>query len=104
MRKGRDMGGEQARHEREKRLDKTIEGTFPASDPPANTPVEGTRKAERSEAEQKEAKAGDEKAQRQDPHGVGPSKPASKAEPAAAPTSDRHDTETASGDHRHRRG
>lgn len=32
---------------REKRLDETIEDTFPASDPPSNTPVEGTRKAER---------------------------------------------------------
>jgi hypothetical protein len=91
------MSGEQARRAGEKRLDKTIEETFPASDPPANTPVQGSRKAERTEAQQKEAKAGDEKAQRQDPHGVGPSDPASKDEPAAAPTSDRHDTETASG-------
>ncbi len=30
----------------EEQLDDTIEDTFPASDPPANTPVEGTRKAE----------------------------------------------------------
>ena len=30
----------------EEQLDDTIEDTFPASDPPANTPVAGTRKAE----------------------------------------------------------
>ncbi len=96
------MSGQQAHGAREKRLDKTIEETFPASDPPANTPAEGTRKAERTQAEEKEAKAGDDQAKQRDPHGVGPSKPASQAEPAAAPTSDRHDTETASGDHRHR--
>jgi hypothetical protein len=96
------MSGEHTRGTREKRLDKTIEETFPASDPPANTPVKGTRKAERAEAERNEAKAGDEKAKQHDPHGVGPSKPASKEQPAGAPTSDRHKTETASGDHRHR--
>ncbi len=29
------------------KLDETVAETFPASDPPANTPVEGDRKAER---------------------------------------------------------
>lgn len=48
------------------------------------------------------AKAGDDKARKHDPHGVAPSKDAVEEEPAAAPTSDRHDTETASGDRPHR--
>ncbi|MBN8907139.1 MAG: hypothetical protein J0H14_26055 [Alphaproteobacteria bacterium] len=97
------MSGQQTRGADEKRLDRTIEETFPASDPPANTPVKGTRKAERAEAERNDAKAGDQKAQRNDPHGAGPSNPASKEQPAGAPTSDRHETETAAGDHPHRR-
>jgi hypothetical protein len=91
------MGGEQTRGAREKQLDKTIEETFPASDPPANTPVEGTRKAERARDAHGAAKAGDEKAKQHDPHGVAPSDQASEDEPAGAPTPDRHDTETASG-------
>ncbi len=93
------MGGE---HTREKGLDKTIEGSFPASDPPANTPVEGTRKAERNRDAQGKAKAGDDKAHERDPHGVAPSEKAATDQPSGAPTSDRHDTETSSGEHAHR--
>jgi hypothetical protein len=35
---------------RDIKLDKTMEDTFPASDPPSTTPPAGTRKAEQSEA------------------------------------------------------
>jgi hypothetical protein len=96
------MGGEQARHAREKQLDKTIEGSFPASDPPANTPVKGSRKAERERDARGKAKAGDDKAHERDPHGVAPSEQAATDQPSGSPTSDRHDTETASGEHRHK--
>jgi hypothetical protein len=48
------------------------------------------------------AKAGDEKSKARDPHGAAPSKQAAKDEPTAAPTPDRHHTETASGAHAHR--
>lgn len=89
----------------EKRLDETIEETFPASDPPANTPAEGSRKAERrrdASGDTKDAKAGDDKAQKRDPHGVAPSEKAAEGEPTGAPSSDRHDTETAAGAHANR--
>lgn len=65
--------------------------------------MSGKEPPARDKADAGAAKAADEKARKQDPHGVGSSGEASAAEPAAAPTSDRHDTETASGDHPYRR-
>ena len=47
------MDGEKARADekrpREEKIDGAVEDTFPASDPPANTPVAGSRKAEQIE-------------------------------------------------------
>lgn len=123
------MGGQstagpsrQRREERERLLDETVEQTFPASDPPANTPVGGTRRAERSgkpprieaaamseadrgagPASHERAKAGDRASRRHDPHGVGPSEQAAAGKPKATPSHERHDTETVSGAHAHRK-
>jgi len=49
------------------------------------------------------AKAGDHKSRKRDPHGVGPSEQAAAEKPKAAPSHERHDTETASGEHAHRK-
>jgi hypothetical protein len=49
---------EKAAHaHRDGKVDKAIEDTFPASDPPSTTPPPGTRKAEQMEAAEK-AKTG----------------------------------------------
>ena len=55
----------------DKRLDQTVEDSFPASDPPPTTPATGTRKAERHGTEDADAKG--------------------------TPTSDRHAAETVAG-------
>lgn len=123
------MGGQssaepsrQSREARERLLDETVEETFPASDPPANTPIRGTRRAERWEApprieaaamseadrgagpaSRERAKAGDRASRKRDPHGVGPSEQAAAGKPKATPSHERHDTETVSGAHAHRK-
>jgi hypothetical protein len=55
---------EKAAHaQRDTKLDKVVEDTFPASDPPSTTPPAGTRKAEQIEAaERKKAQKGKSKA------------------------------------------
>ena len=46
---------EKAAHaHRDAKLDKAVEDTFPASDPPSTTPPAGTRKAEQIEAAERE--------------------------------------------------
>jgi hypothetical protein len=46
---------EKAAHaQRDTKLDKAVEDTFPASDPPSTTPPAGTRKAEQIEAAERE--------------------------------------------------
>ncbi len=42
----------------EEKIDGAVEDTFPASDPPANTPVEGSRKAEQIERMEKTGERG----------------------------------------------
>ena len=50
------MEGTRPKPAGEDKLDETVEDTFPASDPPPNTPVEGSRKAERDRATTERAK------------------------------------------------
>ncbi len=44
---------------------------------------------------EEQAQAGDDQAKRRDPHGKAPGKPVEEADPAGAPSSERHQTETA---------
>ena len=60
----------------ERRYDKTVADTFPASDPPANSGVTGAEPSRRQ---------GEQPAGTEEP----------TAEPTGRPTSDRHKTETA---------
>ncbi len=69
--------GDQAMPDRktEDQLDDALEGTFPASDPPSHTPVDGTKKSREIEEANKT--------------------PAGDNEPKGVPTSDRQATERA---------
>jgi hypothetical protein len=61
--------------DRERRVDDTVNDSFPASDPPAHAGLTGTRKGEAKRPPSNER--GD------------------KARPTGTPTSERHETETA---------
>ena len=69
-------------HRKEGRLDKTIDDSFPASDPPSHTGITGVR-------DQK--KKGDQAAKKRPPS----HERDNDARPTGQPTSDRHATETA---------
>lgn len=60
--------------QKDKRLDQTVEDSFPASDPPSHTPATGTRKAEQA-----------------------PPGGHQETEAKGMPTSDRHAAETVAG-------
>jgi hypothetical protein len=68
---------------RENKVDQAEEDSFPASDPPSNTPMVGPG-----------ADAVAEKSKQRDPAGMAPAKKAAQDEPKGRPTSDRHQTET----------
>ncbi len=59
--------------------------------------MSGQRPAHETVSEE-QAKRGDDEARKRDPHGTGPTQPAGADEPAGTPSSDRHNTETASGE------
>jgi hypothetical protein len=83
---------------REQRADEASEESFPASDPPANTPVAGPGSSDRRARETHEqALKGEAEARKHDPHGTHPAEAAGADEPAAMPTSERHDAETTVG-------
>ena len=62
-----------------------------------------TRAARGSRPVSRERANEGDQAHKRDSHGVGPSERAASEKPKAAPSHERHDTETASGEHAHRK-
>lgn len=68
---------------REKKIDEAEKDSFPASDPPSNTPMVGPGTTEIAE-----------KSKERDPAGIAPAEKAAQDEPKGQPNSDRHRMET----------